>query len=114
MPYISTKVNVEIDKAAELKLKTRFGKAIELLPGKSEAWLMLSFEDNCRLWFKGSDEKSIAFVEVKIFGKANSESYNRLTAELTKILQEELGIAPGCVYVKYEEINNWGYNGSNF
>ena len=30
------------------------GKAIELVPGKSEEYLLLEFEDNCRLWLRGS------------------------------------------------------------
>ena len=37
-----------------------------------------------------------------------------MTADLTAILAEELGIAPDRVYVKYEETPYWGWNGSNF
>lgn len=114
MPCIETKVNVEITKEKEEILKNKFGKAISILPGKSESWLMLSFEDKCRLYFKGTDKPGIAYVEVKIFGKADAQSYERLTAEITKILNEELGISPSRIYVKYEEVENWGWNGSNF
>ncbi|WP_352397560.1 hypothetical protein [[Clostridium] aminophilum] len=36
MPFIKTKVSCEIDKAQEEEIKRRMGKAIELVPGKSE------------------------------------------------------------------------------
>lgn len=114
MPCIQTKVNIPISPEKEKVLKTKFGKAISLLPGKSEGFLMLTFEDNCRMYFQGSDEPGLAFVEVKLFGKAAKDAYSALTAEITSVLQQELGINPAKVYVKYEETANWGWNGSNF
>lgn len=114
MPCIQTKVNVKIPKDKETAIKTKFGKAIELLPGKSESWLMLSFEDECDLYFKGKNDEGMAFVEVKLFGKANDAAYDKLTAAITKILNEELNISPANIYVKYEETEHWGWNGSNF
>lgn len=114
MPYISTKTNVTISKDKEKSIKTKLGKAIELIPGKSENWLMVAFEDQCSLYFKGNADQPIAFVEVKLFGSANSLSYDKLTAEITTILKEELEIAPNQIYVKYEEVQNWGWNGNNF
>lgn len=113
MPCIQTKVNVKISEQKEKALKCRFGKAIEILPGKSESWLMLTFEDECRLYFKGETEPG-AFVEVKIYGKANDDAYNKLTAAITKILNEELNISPDRIYIKYEETSHWGWNGGNF
>ncbi len=114
MPFIQTKVNVKITKEKEEAIKVKLGKAIALIPGKSESWLMLSFEDECRLYFKGSNQPSMAFVEVKLFGKASGEAYNRLTAAISEILHQELDISPAQIYVKYEEVSNWGWNGNNF
>ncbi len=114
MPCIQTKVNVPISKEKEEIIKSKFGKAIELIPGKSENWLMLSFEDNCSMYFKGAGTEGIAFVEVKLFGKASGDAYNQLTAAITEILNRELGISSSQIYVKYEEAAHWGWNGSNF
>ncbi len=114
MPYISTKTTVTISPEKREVIKIRLGKAIELIPGKSEQWLMLSFEDEAVMYFKGKNDKSLAFVEVKSFGKAPADSYGKLTKAVSDILQEELGISPDCVYVKYEEVSNWGWNGNNF
>lgn len=114
MPYINTRTNVEITKGKEEIIKQKLGKAIELIPGKSEEWLMVSFEDRCSLYFKGHSDKPIAFVEVKIFGSTTEEAYQKLTAQITKILNEELTISPDQIFVVYREPEHWGWNGNNF
>lgn len=112
MPFINTKVNTPITPQQEETLKTEFGKAIRLI-GKSEAWLMLSFEENCHLYFKGSAEPC-ALMEVKLYGRADSASYNALTAKLTELVSQTLCISPSRIYVKYDEVAHWGLGGSNF
>ncbi len=114
MPYINTKTTVTISEDKKELIKKKLGNAIELIPGKSENWLMLSFDDNSSMYFKGSKEKPLAFVEVKLFGKASLDAYQKLTNEITDILNKELKIQPDCIYVKYEEVSNWGWNGNNF
>ncbi len=114
MPCIQTKVNVKLSQETERSIKAKLGEAVALIPGKSENWLMLTFEDQCRIWFRGEDSAPAAFVEVKIYGKAPGTVYDKLTARITEILDEELGIAADHIYVKYEEVAHWGWNGSNF
>ncbi len=114
MPYISTKVSVSLSKEKEESIKKKLGEAIALIPGKSEQWLMVSFEENCSLYFKGSAAKPMAFVEVKLFGKSTKDAYQKVTARITAILQEELDISAECVYVTYTEVEHWGWNGNNF
>lgn len=114
MPYINAKTTVAINEKQRETIKTRLGKAIELIPGKSENWLMVSFDDNSIMYFKGNNEKPLAYVEVKIFGKASESAFENLTKAITDILNEELQISSDCIYVKYEEVNNWGWNGTNF
>ncbi len=114
MPYINTTVNTTVTKEAQTAIKTRLGKAISLIPGKTEEWLMLSFNENKDMYFRGSNEKPLAYVTVSLFGSASDSAYDALTAEITEIVGEELAIEPSCIYVKYEEINHWGWNGVNF
>lgn len=114
MPCIVTKTNVSISREQEESLKQKLGKTIELIPGKAERWLMLSFEPNCRLWFQGRDDRPLAFVEVKIFGKAADIVYDKMTTALTELFSEELGISPSDLYIKYEEVDHWGWYGGNF
>jgi phenylpyruvate tautomerase PptA (4-oxalocrotonate tautomerase family) len=114
MPYIDSKVSVSISKEKEMELKTRLGKAIECIPGKSESWLMTGFQDNYHLYFRGDDSEPMAFVEVKILGAENKEAFNKLTGEIATIFNDVLGIAKDHIYVKYEAVANWGWNGANF
>lgn len=114
MPYIHVRTNQEIDQRKEKELKERLGKAIALLPGKSEQWLMLDFSENCTLYFRGEKTEPLAFVAVKIFGKAPSSAYQDLTAEISQTLFEVLHIEKDHIYINYEETPYWGYNGSNF
>lgn len=114
MPFINSKINVALSEEEKEILKAKLGQAISLIPGKSENWLMVGFEDNYSLYFKGKNNTKMAFIEVKIFGRASDRDYDRLTAEISKIYKDVLGIAQDKIYVKYEEVNHWGWNGGNF
>ena len=113
MPYIETTASIAISGRKEQAIKERMGKAIELIPGKTEGWLMLSFRDNVSMFFKGQDDPC-AICQVKLFGSADEAAYAALTAALTDILHEELDLDPDRIYVTYEEIGVWGWNGGNF
>lgn len=114
MPFINSKVNIPLSEGEKDTLKTKLGQAISLIPGKSESWLMVGFEDNCSLYFKGKNNTRLAFIEVKIFGHPSGRDYDRLTTEITRIYKEVLGIAQDKIYIKYEEADHWGWNGGNF
>ena len=113
MPFIETKTNVTISAEMEESIRAEFGKAIELIRGKSEYWLMLSFEGNKMMAFRGSSSPC-AMVEVKIFGSASDREYSALTARLTEIVSNRLSISPDRIYVKYDEVSTWGLGGENF
>ena len=57
MPFINSKITKRITRDEEVIVKDRLGKASELIPGKSEAWLMVNFEPESHLYFKGSNDK---------------------------------------------------------
>ena len=101
MPFIELKTSVSISKEKEAELKSAFGEAIAIIPGKSEQWLMLNFCDEQRMWFKGSDE-SCAILEVKIYGGSSAKNYDKLTAELTEIVSDKLEILSDRIYVIYD------------
>lgn len=114
MPYIRTTVSKELTDEKREAIKTKLGQAIALIPGKSESWLMLSFEDNMKMYFRGDESEDYAYLEVNLFGSASNAAYDRLTAALSEIINEELGINRENIYIKYEEAEHWGWNGNNF
>lgn len=112
MPFIDCKLNVDLTKEQETALKDEFGKAISLIPGKSENWLMVNIQPRCSLYFRGSSDLPTAMVSVMIYGKANPTAYDALTDRFNTILSSVAGIKN--MYVSYSETSNFGFNGSNF
>ena len=111
MPYIELKTNGKI--ADREALKRTFGEEIRLISGKTERWLMVSLEDGCDMCFAGSSDPC-AIAKVSLFGKASDADYDNLTEALCATLSEELSIPADRIYIKYEEISHWGWNGGNF
>ncbi len=114
MPFIDSKVNVKTTEEQQRELKTRLGQAVAIIPGKSESWLMVNLEDDQKLYFRGDDSEPLAFVCVNCYGHANEDAFNKMTAELTKIYGEVLGVKPDHMYIKYDASMYWGWNGTNF
>ena len=114
MPYIDTLTTVKITPEQEAELISAFGKAIELIEGKTEDWLMLNFKGESRMAFRGTTSPDIAMVDVFILGKAKDSEYDKLTEKLCEIVNTVLGVPRNRIYVKYAEYERWGYNGTNF
>ncbi|WP_178668621.1 phenylpyruvate tautomerase MIF-related protein [uncultured Eubacterium sp.] len=113
MPFINTNTNVEISDEKREELKSKLGQAIRNL-GKSEDWLMLSFEDKCDMYFKGDGSSPMAFVDVSVFGYSDDSACEKMTVELCSIYNDVLGISPDKLYVKYSGSTQWGWNNMNF
>lgn len=114
MPYIITRTTKKISPSALEDIKTKLGKAIEIFPGKTEQWLMVDFEDECKLYFRGDCSADSAFVEVKLLGSAGAKYCEMMTEAVCDILFETLSIPKERIYVKFEEVSNWGWNSGMF
>jgi phenylpyruvate tautomerase PptA (4-oxalocrotonate tautomerase family) len=114
MPFIDSKVSVKTTEEQRTELKERLGKAIALIPGKSESWLMIDLADEQNMYFRGDGQQPTAFIAVSVFGDPNPAAFDKMTAELTGIYGDVLGIAPDHIYVKYSTTHDWGWNGNNF
>lgn len=114
MPFINVKVSEELTEKRMDCIKAELGQVISIIPGKSEAYLMVNIEDNCNLYFKGDNSKPTAFVDVSIFGSAAKSDCEKLTAEICIILQNEADIPSNRTYVKYLFSDLWGYNNMMF
>lgn len=113
MPFINTITNTEVSDEKRDILKAELGNAIQCL-GKSEDWLMLSFEDNCNMYFKGDSSKPMAFVDVSVFGRSTDEGCLKMTERVCAVFSEVLAISPDMIYVKYSGTDQWGWNNMNF
>lgn len=114
MPCVQIQFSGTISQTSEEFIQKELGKAIELLPGKTQQWLMLCFHDKCRICFAGTTDSPAAFVKVGVYGTAPEQAYEKLTKAITEVLQQELSVDSTRVYVQYEESRYWGWNGTNF
>lgn len=113
MPFINTKYSADITPEQECDIKAALAEAVRII-GKSENWLMVGFEPNCSLYFRGEKSEKTAFVDVSLYGAASKSAYEQLTAAICRTLETVLGVPADMVYVKYSPTENWGWNGGNF
>ncbi len=113
MPYIEIKTNVSVTDDKIKTINALLGSEIELLPGKSEKWLMNCIAGESKMSFAG-DPSPCAIAEVSLFGKASADAYDALTASLCEKLSEALSVPTDRIYIKYEEVSTWGWNCENF
>ena len=113
MPFIDSKVTVSVTEEQKEKIKSELGKAITTLH-KTETYLMVGIEDDYDLWMAGNKLDKGAYVSVSLFGNASASDYDNMTAKICKIYEQELGIPSNAIYVTYDPIADWGWNGHNF
>lgn len=113
MPFIDSKITTTVSPEKKEKIKSELGKAISIL-NKSESYLMVGIEDNYDLYMGGKKLDKGAYVSVSLFGNASSAAYERMTGEICRIYEQELGIPGRSVYVTYHGVKDWGWNGQNF
>lgn len=114
MPYINSDLTIKLTEEKKNIIKEKLGELISILPGKTEDWLFVGFNDDKTLYFRGEKKEKAAVVQVKICGSTNRESKEKLTAAICELLKEELNIEGENIYVIFQEIDHWGYNGSLF
>lgn len=114
MPYINSKVTVKLSEENKENLKAKMGQIISELPGKSEEWLMVSFNDGETIYFRGNKMDKAAFVDVRMFGKADRQHKNKVTQMLCSLLESEVDIPKENIYITFSEIEDWGWNGELF
>lgn len=113
MPYIHTQISKTLTDEAREALTRDFGEAAELI-GKSEQWLMLRFEDSCRMAFRGKSDGDCCFIGISMYGLPDREQLEALTERVTSRVAERTGVAPENIYIRYLPTDAWGWNGGNF
>ena len=114
MPYFSVSTTNKTTTKVKQEIKAELGRIIEMIPGKSEEWLMVKFDDESYISFGGKDDVPSALIILDTFGELSGELYDMLTRELCSSIGKLLDTDPKRIYVIYEPITHWGWNGSNF
>jgi phenylpyruvate tautomerase PptA (4-oxalocrotonate tautomerase family) len=112
MPYISVNLSFRVPEDKKEQIKSALGKAITLIPGKTENSLMVGICDGYDIYLAGVKKEKAAYVDVKILGKASRESKKEISVELFKIFEMLLDIKPEDMYITFSEHDEWGVKGS--
>lgn len=113
MPFIDCKISQKITDEKKEIIKSMLGKSISIMH-KPESYLMVGICDGYDLFFAGKRLEKGAYVGVKLFGKPSSSDCGKMTAAICNILSDELGIDGSHVYVTYQGISDWGWDGNDF
>lgn len=113
MPFIDCKFSKQLTHETCDNVKRGFGELIGVM-GKSESYLMVGIEDNHTLYLGGRKLENGAFIAVSVYGGVNPVQSRKMTEKVCDFLEDELGISPEDVYITYQGIENWGWNGGNF
>ena len=110
MPYIAVHVERALTAPEKESLKSAFGRAIAVIPGKKERGLMVDISDRCDLYY-GGEKCDAAYIDVKIFGEAALDD-QKAFVEAVFALMQQAGFDPKKVYVTFSGLPHWGVNGT--
>ena len=111
MPYVAINTSVKLSNAQKDKIKAEIGRLITVIPTKTEAGTLVDFSDSKTI-YKGGENVSGAFIDVRLFHKADFEPKKKFTEEIFKMLSRELGLKEENMYLSILEFENWGSGGT--
>jgi hypothetical protein len=110
MPYISVIIGQRLDASQKETLKRELGRLITIIPGKTESGLIVHIQDSDFLAMAGTEAPS-AYIDLRVYTKADPEAKKRFTRELCVFIHREFGIPVERQYLTIGEYDNWGYDG---
>lgn len=113
MPFIDCKISKKLTDEQKEEIKNGLGKSVSIMR-KPESYLMVGICDNYDLWFAGKRAENGAFISVSVFGNVNPAESQKMTAAVCNLLADVAGLDGEEIYVTYQGINNWGFDGGNF
>lgn len=111
MPYIGVHVGKTLTQEAKDAIKAGLGEKIGLIPGKTEAVLMVDISDGHTMYMSG-EQRALAYVDVKCYGTTEFDNKKAFTEAAFAVVGEAAGLAPTDIYVTYSEFSTWGTRGS--
>lgn len=114
MPLLCLQTSVQIDENKSTGLAKALSGIVAKTIGKPEAYVMVTIKE-ATVAMAGTTEPA-AFVDVRSIGGLNKEVNVELSSKVCSLLQEELGIPGGRVYLNFTDVNrpNWGFDGGTF
>lgn len=114
MPYLAIKTNVKLDSDKRKALTHDASQSLASQLGKSENYVMISYEYCEDMIFDRSDAP-LAYLELKSIGLPHDKTAN-LSEALSQLLALHLSVPAKRVYIEFSgsERHLWGWNGATF
>jgi phenylpyruvate tautomerase PptA (4-oxalocrotonate tautomerase family) len=110
MPFISVTIGQKLGAVEKEKLKAELGRLIAIIPGKSEADLMVQIRDSDTVYMGGT-ESPAAYIDLRVYTKTTEAAKKTFTQKLFAFIAAEYGIKQERQYLTISEYENWGYDG---
>ena len=117
MPLIIIKTNVsEVLPETREAIHEQGQTALSSILQKSRDFVMSILELGQDMSFAGNSSASCAYVEIKNVGTMNPEISLELSKEITRNLNEHLGVDPKRIYIEFQQSERhlWGWNSKTF
>jgi len=114
MPFINSIISIDISEEQENLLKNELAKLMTKHFGKSEEWLMLTFDKNKTIYFAGQKKVKSAFIDFKILGTQDEYSKEQFVSDVSELYEKELDISENSIYITITEVKDWAWNGRMF
>ena len=110
MPYVLINTSLKLNASQKEKVKAEFGRLITIIPTKIEAGLLVDFSDGHTM-YRAGEEAPCAFIEIRLFGKADMAPKKEFTKQVFEMLKAELGLEIPRMYLNIMEFDTWGSAG---
>ena len=114
MPFVQARISKSLSDSEKTSLQKAITAIIQDELRKPAGFIMTGIEDDYNLWLGDNKLDNGAMISVQQFGIANRDAYNAITQRLCDYLKTALGTPSDKVYVTFQSINEWGWNGQLF
>lgn len=114
MPMVDARVTVNITDEQDCLLHKTLTQAAAEALGKPAMYVMVSVQDGADLWMGGKELSKGAYIHVRSFGSISPDAAAAFTKQATTFLASNLGLDPSGIYVSFEGVEEWGWQGRMF
>ncbi len=111
MPYIRFSTSKPVAAEQEMALKAGLARAVELIPGKKEAVLMVEIAAGQTMFYRG-ERGDFAFIDARFSGEIPFEQKKIFTEAAIKTAAEVLGLSVDSVNLTFLCFSDWGTKGT--
>jgi phenylpyruvate tautomerase PptA (4-oxalocrotonate tautomerase family) len=111
MPYVGLNTSEKLSETQKEKLKSEIGRLITVIPGKTEEVTIVDISGG-RSMYKGGKAVPCAYVDIRVYTKADPEGKKQFVNGLFVVLDKDLGIPKDNIYMSVLEFEHWGDHGA--